>query len=438
MTSKTSIAFLIASCGIVAGASAQIAFTAGGTLPANLRPSGVAIADFTGDGRNDVAVTVDNPDRLLVYPGNGDGTFGAALSRQLPSGSGAGDIAAADFDGDGDVDVAVAYQNLAQVQILVNGGAGTFTLGATAAVGANPRGTQAVNIDGDADMDIAVANRDGNTVSVITNTGGGLAVATQPAGVEPRQPAFGDRDGDGDMDMAVSSHDDRTVRLFNNTGGVFTPAGTLNVPPSTRPEGLAFANISGSPLPELVVATSDDNLGFVTVYPNNGGTFGAFQNYNTIGFEPGPLVVADLDLDGDTDVIAANEDTNNIAVFTNNGGSLGTPALLATGTNPTSIAVGRLNAGQLPDIAVANRDSNNVSLFMNTGTEPTPGCDSIDFNGDGLFPDNNDLRDFLAVFAGGACPTGTCGDIDFNNDGLFPDNEDIFAFFRVFGGGACQ
>jgi hypothetical protein len=66
------------------------------------------------------------------------------------------------------------------------------------------------------------------------------------------------------------------------------------------------------------------------------------------------------------------------------------------------------------------------------------GCDSIDFNGDGLFPDNLDLVDFVTVFGGGACSNDpNCNDIDFNNDGLFPDNEDIFALFRVFGGGDC-
>jgi hypothetical protein len=64
-------------------------------------------------------------------------------------------------------------------------------------------------------------------------------------------------------------------------------------------------------------------------------------------------------------------------------------------------------------------------------------CDTIDFNGDGLFPDNQDLVDFLAVFGGGSCSTGNCTDIDFNNDGLFPDNADLEAFFSVFGGGGC-
>mgnify|MGYP000986779643 CR=1 FL=1 len=64
-------------------------------------------------------------------------------------------------------------------------------------------------------------------------------------------------------------------------------------------------------------------------------------------------------------------------------------------------------------------------------------CDPVDFNGDGLFPDVQDITDFLLVFAGGACPTASCGDIDFNNDELFPDITDIQSLISVFGGGEC-
>jgi glycosidase len=64
-------------------------------------------------------------------------------------------------------------------------------------------------------------------------------------------------------------------------------------------------------------------------------------------------------------------------------------------------------------------------------------CDSIDFNGDGIFPDNQDIVDFITVFAGGVCPTGTCNDIDFNNDAIFPDNTDLVNFIDVLAGGAC-
>ncbi|MFO0830366.1 MAG: hypothetical protein U0637_00855 [Phycisphaerales bacterium] len=64
-------------------------------------------------------------------------------------------------------------------------------------------------------------------------------------------------------------------------------------------------------------------------------------------------------------------------------------------------------------------------------------CDVVDFNGDTIFPDAQDIYDFLTVFSGGACPTGSCGDIDFNNDGILPDTADIQSFLRVFAGGAC-
>ncbi|MFO0832145.1 MAG: hypothetical protein U0637_09900 [Phycisphaerales bacterium] len=66
-----------------------------------------------------------------------------------------------------------------------------------------------------------------------------------------------------------------------------------------------------------------------------------------------------------------------------------------------------------------------------------PGCDTVDFNTDGLFPDTQDIDDYLSVFSGGACSTGACGDVDFNNDGLFPDTADIDSLLRVFSGGAC-
>jgi hypothetical protein len=65
-------------------------------------------------------------------------------------------------------------------------------------------------------------------------------------------------------------------------------------------------------------------------------------------------------------------------------------------------------------------------------------CGDLDFNNDGLYPDNTDLTHFLAVFGGAACPTHRCDSIDFNRDGLFPDNADISAFFSVFGGGPCE
>jgi hypothetical protein len=78
------------------------------------------------------------------------------------------------------------------------------------------------------------------------------------------------------------------------------------------------------------------------------------------------------------------------------------------------------------------------SLVVFPGGPVLPACGSIDFNGDGLFPDDSDLIDFLNVLAGGTCstePLFTCGSIDFNGDGLFPDDNDLVDFLVVLAGG---
>ncbi|MFO0831141.1 MAG: hypothetical protein U0637_04760 [Phycisphaerales bacterium] len=91
---------------------------------------------------------------------------------------------------------------------------------------------------------------------------------------------------------------------------------------------------------------------------------------------------------------------------------------------------------------VANNPGNpQGAVFLAGATVEVAGptCDTVDFNGDGLFPDTADIDDFLAVFSGGACSNDPhCGDVDFNNDGLFPDAFDIEVFLTVFSGGACQ
>ncbi len=70
---------------------------------------------------------------------------------------------------------------------------------------------------------------------------------------------------------------------------------------------------------------------------------------------------------------------------------------------------------------------------------PTSGCcDSIDFNQNTVFPEEQDVIDFFNVLAGGPCSFGnTCSDIDFNNNEVFPEEQDVIDFFNVLAGGQC-
>jgi hypothetical protein len=73
----------------------------------------------------------------------------------------------------------------------------------------------------------------------------------------------------------------------------------------------------------------------------------------------------------------------------------------------------------------------NIAIFR-----PGCACDSIDFNRNGVFPEDQDVIDFFNVLAGAAC--GTCSDIDFNNNSVFPEDQDVIDFFNVLAGGTCQ
>jgi hypothetical protein len=76
----------------------------------------------------------------------------------------------------------------------------------------------------------------------------------------------------------------------------------------------------------------------------------------------------------------------------------------------------------------------NVALLIANVTLPA-GCDSIDFNNNGVFPEDQDVIDFFNVLAGGEC--AACSDIDFNNNGVFPEDQDVIDFFNVLAGGEC-
>ncbi len=69
-------------------------------------------------------------------------------------------------------------------------------------------------------------------------------------------------------------------------------------------------------------------------------------------------------------------------------------------------------------------------------TPPTAACDSIDFNNNQVFPEDQDVIDFFNVLSGGAC--STCNDIDFNNNQVFPEDQDVIDFFTVLAGGECS
>ncbi|HLP82777.1 MAG TPA: hypothetical protein VK157_00370 [Phycisphaerales bacterium] len=191
-----------------------------------------------------------------------------------------------------------------------------------------------------------------------------------------------------------------------NISVTMTTAGELRVPIST-----ATAAVGGSSI-SLEIGTWDPNAAIeqFRVNPVAGGLRQrsiAFANHG-----PAPVT------------LAINE-------------TLTTPFTRIVGT-PFDVAFGHDLGGGGADVdstIVWNLPPGYSITSVLGYTAPGSGCDGIDFNNNGVFPEDADVIDFFDVLAGGAC--GGCNDVDFNNNGVFPEDQDVIDFFKVLAGGVC-
>ncbi len=87
-------------------------------------PTSVAVGDFNGDGKLDLAVTNRSSNCVSILLGNGDGTFQTQVP--YPTQTSPDSVAIGDFNGDGKLDLAVANGGSMTVSILLGNGDGTF------------------------------------------------------------------------------------------------------------------------------------------------------------------------------------------------------------------------------------------------------------------------------------------------------------------------
>lgn len=86
-------------------ASAQIGFQPAFSVATGATPDATAIGDFNGDGKMDLAVANDAPDKVSIFVNQGGASFGAAVNVMTGSGTSPHTPVAGDLDGDGDVDL---------------------------------------------------------------------------------------------------------------------------------------------------------------------------------------------------------------------------------------------------------------------------------------------------------------------------------------------
>ncbi|HLL73930.1 MAG TPA: FG-GAP-like repeat-containing protein [Pyrinomonadaceae bacterium] len=161
--------------------------------------------DFNLDGNPDLALA-NGANGVTVMLGNGDGDFPDV--KGYAAGTGPVQVAVRDFNGDSKPDLATANVGSDNVSVLLGDGSGAFGAATNFAVSDDPRALVAGDFNGDGKFDLAAASPKARVVSVLLGNGDGTFAAANSiptGGASPTSLASGDYDGDGDADIAVAA-----------------------------------------------------------------------------------------------------------------------------------------------------------------------------------------------------------------------------------------
>ncbi|WP_456846571.1 S8 family serine peptidase, partial [Cellulomonas sp. P5_C6] len=314
--------------------------------------SSLGLADVTGDGVVD-ALRVSGGRYLLLNRGVGDGSFEHVELVGLSNSDSGGGFVAADLDGDGQTDLAVG--SVAGIAFFDTGTGGivptgTLPMSTSAAVMAGG------DIDGDGDVDLVVGREASDVVQVLLNDGGGGftpgASATRP---EPRRVTLGDVNADHRPDLVWP-----TGVSLQNPDGTFAPAiplPALQMMDGDQPD-VAVADVTGDGVPDVVRNSRVGSA--VQVDSWSGAGFGPSALYPTaFNAMPYTVAVADFDLDGRQDVVAAGFGVLSYFPQTSAGtlGAAEVSVLRSSGSLANgALAVADLDADGAPDAALSIAD----------------------------------------------------------------------------------
>ncbi len=287
----------------------------------------VTTADLDGDGDPDVISASPSDDTVAWHENLGGGAFGP---RQLITASALGTLSAfpADLDGDGDLDMLVT--DLSSVSWFENQGAGQFgpKHGVTNQIGW-ASSVAAADFDGDGDLDVVSAAALDNEIAWYENLGGGLfgpqrVITTQASSAWYVITADLDNDGDEDV-LSASVFDDKIAWYENLNSGPLGPQFGPQQVISAQAWGarsVFAADLDGDGDLEVLSASYHDDK--IAWHENlGGGQFGARQVVTSAANGAHSVFAADLDGDGDADILAAALLDDRVSWFANIMGGIG-------------------------------------------------------------------------------------------------------------------
>lgn len=374
--------------------SASVNFQPPQTITTNFQHlTGLAVADFNGDGKPDIAVTDDYTQTLVVYLNDGTGHFSPTphtTTLHVSTIVGLGALVAGDVNEDGKQDLIVApVAGLQYDIVLLGNGDGTFTQGETIAGSYGFRTAALVDINSDGHLDL-ISEGDGSSFYA---TGDGAGHFSQTSGSAAENTgigaglAYGDFFGMHHIDFVVADYLGNDLHAFGGNGDdTFRTPVTINVPGVFYPDSLATADFNGDGKLDLAIGSADIAL---LVFGNGDGTFQTASSQGVLlplpndfatssssnNPTPPTLATADMDANGTPDIVAADPTSNKLSVLLNDGTGRfpqQQPDFVAELAGFSTVRLADVNGDGLPDIIVGNGATQNVFVYLSIRPKATP------------------------------------------------------------------
>jgi hypothetical protein len=371
------------------GSSQQDAFEPEIDSSTGLHPNGVAIADFDGDGKPDIAAA-DNYSELTgtgaisVLRNTGSvGKISFTHYVDLAAGFETYAIAEGDLDGDGKPDLvstSVVNQSISVYRNISSPGSISFASNIDYSSGQDPFSVAIADLDLDGRPDVIVANYLSGTLSIYRNISspGSISLAspvTVTVGFGPESVAAADLDGDGKLDLAVSNGLSNTLSILRNTStaGSITFASPVSLSCNTTPTGLAIGDLDGDGKPDIAVVNNGANN--FSIFQNSGspGSIAfAARTDHSCGASPYGVAIADLNGDGKPDIYISSDN----ASVTQNASTSGTIAVggmiyLYPFASSYGIGIADIDGDGKSDLIEPFFTAHLIAFLRNKDNEPT-------------------------------------------------------------------
>jgi len=411
-------------------------------LTQNQYQSSLVVGDFTGDGRQDLAVLTQDPNGgqyISILLGNGDGTFQAArpmfINNQFQGQ--ARSLLAGDFNGDGLTDLVETTGpgpgSPPGFCVLMSRGDGTFYnpvfYNATPSIPLNPVDGVVADFNGDGKPDLAFTAGPGIVIFLNKGDGTFLPPVFLYSDLGQGPIAAGDFIGNGRIDVAaLDVSNDSIWVLPNNGNGTFgQPVFVSQLAPFENGQlELAAGDFNGDGRTDLVYLFSAGQ-GTVSVLHSNGDyTFQQEPSF-AVGGGTVSLVVGNFSDNGHLGVASLDYASNDITTLLGNGdGTFAQLPIYLTGSGPWAVTpvLGDFNGDGHLDVAVLGE------VFPPGGGFGTYEVSLLLGNGDGTFQPQK-IFSLGQLIPSGLYPVAMEAG-DFNNDGRLSlaivvgtDNESI-------------